>query len=71
MGLTEDAISGSDITGGFVDYEKLMVEKHYSNGIKIVQKRRIPNFPQLINGVIEKGLTGGVKLKLFCTANYF
>ena len=35
LSLTDYAIWGSKIAGDFVDYLKLMVEKHFSNGIKI------------------------------------
>ena len=35
LGLTDDAISGAKIAGGFTDYVKFMVKKHCYNGIKI------------------------------------
>ena len=35
MGLTGNAISGAKIEGDFTENVKLMVEKQFSNGIKI------------------------------------
>ena len=34
--MADDAISGDKLASGFTEYVKLMVGKHFSNGIKIV-----------------------------------